>query len=85
VRLLRHQATRALLAQAMEQGVVFMPGEAFFPDGSDQAHLRLNYSHATPEQMERGLALLSRLLRQGDATRSDKPMSGIDREPHGHG
>ncbi len=67
VRLLRHKATRALLAQAMDQGVVFMPGEAFFPDGSDQSTLRLNYSHATPEQMDRGLALLSRLLRQTDA------------------
>jgi DNA-binding transcriptional MocR family regulator len=70
VRLLRHQATRTLLAQAMEQGVVFMPGEAFFPDGNNQAYLRLNYSHATPEQMERGLAVLSRLLRQGDGDMS---------------
>jgi DNA-binding transcriptional MocR family regulator len=42
---------------------VFMPGEAFFPDGNNQAYVRLNYSHATPEQMERGLAVLSRLLR----------------------
>ena len=64
VRLRRHQATRALLARAMDEGVVFMPGETFFPDGKDQTCMRLNYSHATPEQMERGLAVLSRLLRQ---------------------
>jgi DNA-binding transcriptional MocR family regulator len=63
VRLLRHKATRALLAQAMEAGVVFMPGEAFYPDGRTQEYMRLNYSHATREQMERGLALLSTLLR----------------------
>lgn len=67
IRLRRYRATRALLAQAMDQGVVFMPGEAFFPDADNQQYLRLNYSHATPEQMERGLALLSRLLRQTDA------------------
>jgi DNA-binding transcriptional MocR family regulator len=64
VRLHRHRATRALLEGAMAQGVVFMPGEAFYPDGANQTHMRLNYSHSTPEQMDRGLGLLSRLLRE---------------------
>jgi DNA-binding transcriptional MocR family regulator len=64
VRLRRHLATRELLDRAMARGVVFMPGEAFHPDGLPQTHMRLNYSHATPDQMGRGLAILSALLRE---------------------
>ncbi|HTY02202.1 MAG TPA: PLP-dependent aminotransferase family protein [Rhodocyclaceae bacterium] len=63
VRLTRHRATRALLNSAMARGVAFMPGEAFYPDGAEQTHMRLNYSHSTPEQMQRGLAILAELLR----------------------
>ena len=57
-------ATRAKLDEALAQGVAFMPGEAFFPD-PQQGHqyLRLNYSRSTPEEMERGLAILSNCLR----------------------
>jgi 2-aminoadipate transaminase len=66
VRLRRHQATRQLLAQAMDKGVAFMPGEAFYPGPTPpREHLRLNYSHATPEQMERGVSILSALVRDG--------------------
>ncbi|MET7015331.1 aminotransferase-like domain-containing protein [Uliginosibacterium flavum] len=53
-------ATRAVLDHALEQGVAFMPGEAFFPHPADgRQYLRLNYSRATPEEMERGLATLA--------------------------
>jgi DNA-binding transcriptional MocR family regulator len=54
------EATRAVLDRALEQGVAFMPGEAFFPDpAKGRQYLRLNYSRATPEEMERGLAKLA--------------------------
>lgn len=56
--------TRRLLAQAIAQGVAFMPGESFLPadvDGCGQ--MRLNFSHANAAQAESGLAKLSALVR----------------------
>ena len=62
---LRHaRNTRALLAPAIERGVAFMPGEPFYPDARPAAGaLRLNFSHASPQDAERGLAILADLLR----------------------
>lgn len=58
------EASRATVDKAVAAGVAFMPGEAFYPgDKAPKNAMRLNYSHSTPEQMERGLAILSRLLR----------------------
>jgi 2-aminoadipate transaminase len=59
------EATRATLDRALERNVAFMPGEAFFPNPADgRQFLRLNYSRSTPEEMERGLALLANCLRE---------------------
>jgi len=56
--------TRRLLAGAIEQGVAFMPGEAFLPEEVDACgQLRLNFSHAGEEQAESGLATLAALVR----------------------
>lgn len=56
--------TRELLAEAIESGVAFMPGELFYADNAP-AHgtMRLNFSHADDAGIERGLALLSGLVR----------------------
>ncbi|MDG4551627.1 MAG: PLP-dependent aminotransferase family protein [Candidatus Contendobacter sp.] len=58
--------TRALLVRALERKVAFMPGEAFFASASAQhgAFMRLNFSHATPEQLERGMAVLAEVIRE---------------------
>lgn len=56
--------TQRLLAEAIERGVAFMPGEAFFPPGvPTRSTLRLNFSHANEGEAERGLAILAELLR----------------------
>ncbi|MBK8289412.1 MAG: PLP-dependent aminotransferase family protein [Cellvibrionales bacterium] len=56
--------TRRLLPIAIEQGVAFMPGEHFYPDSHDGiGTMRLNFSHATEEEMQRGLERLSQLIR----------------------
>lgn len=56
--------TQALLQQAIAHNVAFMPGEPFFatppPDGG--SCLRLNFSHASPADMQRGLSTLAALL-----------------------
>jgi 2-aminoadipate transaminase len=58
--------TRALLVRALERKVAFMPGEAFFanPGVAHGAFMRLNFSHATPEQLDRGLAILAEAIRE---------------------
>lgn len=55
--------TRALLPRAIERGVAFMPGEAFFAHaGEGLGTLRLNFSHAPAAEAERGLRILAELL-----------------------
>jgi DNA-binding transcriptional MocR family regulator len=59
-----HCDTRELLPTAIDHGVAFMPGEAFFASEVERpAYLRLNFSHATPEQANEGLKRLSDLIR----------------------
>ena len=42
-----------------------MPGEPFFPERpAGCGALRLNFSHASVEQIERGLAILAELVAQ---------------------
>lgn len=56
----------ALLAQALERiNVAFVPGAAFFPDGSGRNTIRLNFSSPTEAQIAEGIARLGGLLRAG--------------------
>jgi DNA-binding transcriptional MocR family regulator len=55
--------TRLLLPRAIEAGVAFMPGEPFLPlEAGSCGQLRLNFSHASEEQAEIGLAKLATLV-----------------------
>jgi DNA-binding transcriptional MocR family regulator len=57
--------TRLLLRVALAHGVAFMPGEPFFaqpPEACGQ--LRLNFTHASAADVERGLAILAGLVRE---------------------
>jgi len=60
----RQLDTRLLLPKAIEKGVAFMPGEPFMPVMVESCgQLRLNFSHASEEQAEIGLAKLAALVR----------------------
>lgn len=62
VRLHKPTDTRALLSEAIAAGVAFMPGEAFYPDDpAASGTLRLNFSHASEADIDRGLATLAEL------------------------
>jgi DNA-binding transcriptional MocR family regulator len=53
----------ALLERALAQDkVAFVPGAAFFPDGSGRNTIRLNFSSPTEAMIEDGLARLGRLI-----------------------
>ena len=55
----------ALLQAATARGVLFTPGAAFYADPAAAAPaMRLNFSHPSPSDAERGLAILGSLLQQ---------------------
>lgn len=64
LRLNRTIDTRTLLNEAISRGVAFMPGEEFSPGIPDLGTMRLNFSHASAEDVERGLGTLAGLLRE---------------------
>ena len=63
--LMRSVDTRTLLPKAIERGVAFMPGEFFYPELPEcSGTLRLNFSHASVADVDRGLAILAQVLTQ---------------------
>jgi 2-aminoadipate transaminase len=57
--------TRRLLPLAIEQGVAFMPGEAFYPHPvTATGTLRLNFSHAELAAAEEGMLKLAGIIRR---------------------
>lgn len=54
---------RVLLQRAMEHGVAFVAGDAFYPDGGGASTLRVCFSSVTPEVARRGIARLMDCLR----------------------
>lgn len=53
-----------LLEEAVKRGVAYVPGEPFFAKGGGKNTLRLSYSVATPEQVEKGIRGLGELLNE---------------------
>jgi 2-aminoadipate transaminase len=54
----------ALLPAAVEAGVMYVPGQAFFADGSGRNTLRLNFSYPSEDEIRTGIARLGALVRQ---------------------
>ena len=53
-----------LLNEALKQNVAYMPGAAFFHDDSGHNTLRLSYTLASQEQIDRGIATLGRIFKR---------------------
>ena len=51
--------TWAALDHAVERGVKYNPGPVFRADRSGANHLRLTYSHNSPEDIEKGISILA--------------------------
>lgn len=51
-----------LLHEAIANKVAFVPGDAFYPDGSGRNTFRLNFSNAQPEQIKIGIQRLGEVL-----------------------
>ncbi|MDO9506356.1 PLP-dependent aminotransferase family protein [Hydrogenophaga sp.] len=64
VRLPEGMNATELLPKAVEHGVAFVPGSAFYADHADPRTLRLSFVTATVEQMGVGIAALARAIRE---------------------
>jgi 2-aminoadipate transaminase len=54
----------ALLPKAVERGVAFVPGAAFYANQPRSNTLRLSFVTVSPEQIERGVAVLARAMEE---------------------
>jgi 2-aminoadipate transaminase len=54
--------SKVVLEKAVAHKVAFVPGEAFHPAGDGKNTMRLNFSNATPEQIEIGITRLGEVL-----------------------
>ena len=57
----------ALLPEAVEAGVAFVPGAAFFAEAPQANTMRLSFVTQPPEGIERGVALLGAVLKRRSA------------------
>jgi len=53
-----------LLAKAVDKGVAFVPGSAFYAEGADESTLRLSFVTATVAQINTGMAALAAAVRE---------------------
>lgn len=51
-----------VLKQAIEEKVAFVPGYSFFPNGGGENTMRLNFSYASPENIQLGIARLGNVI-----------------------
>ena len=53
-----------LLRRAAERKVAFIPGASFYPSGTKNNEMRLNFSNMSDEDTERGMKILGQLTRE---------------------
>ena len=51
-----------LLAEALKEGVAFVPGASFFPCGGGAETFRLNFSYCAPERIGEGIRRLGKVV-----------------------
>jgi len=67
----------AILKDAVEQKVSFLPGAPFFTDGDGRRYMRLSYSQADEATIEEGIARLARVVLQHlDAPATEQAAAG---------
>jgi DNA-binding transcriptional MocR family regulator len=54
----------AVLKSSIEKGAVFVIGKTFDPEGKDNSHFRLAYSHTPEDKIEKGIRILGDTLKE---------------------
>lgn len=70
-----------MIHRAIEQGVIYVTGDAFFVNGEGQNMLRLSFSAPTPERIEAGVQRLAATLRLEAAARATAAGAGRPAAP----
>jgi len=68
---------RALLPRALERGVAYTPGAAFWVDGSGERTLRLSFSSLQAGKIEEGVRRLGELIREARKRPSAHPVERV--------
>jgi DNA-binding transcriptional MocR family regulator len=73
----------AILKHAIEGGAVFVTGNTFDPEGTRNDTMRLSYCNNTPEEIERGIPIIARAIREvcGQVTPGDEIASAAICQP----
>jgi 2-aminoadipate transaminase len=58
-----------ILLRCIEHNVAFVPGQEFFPDGAGMNTMRMNFSNASPENIEEGIKRMGEVLKKWSAPR----------------
>ncbi|MGC1456220.1 MAG: PLP-dependent aminotransferase family protein [Nitrospirota bacterium] len=53
-----------ILLRCIEHNVAFVPGQEFYPDGSGRNTMRMNFSNASPENIEAGIKRMGMVLKK---------------------
>jgi 2-aminoadipate transaminase len=53
----------AVLKESIEKGAVFVVGKTFDPEGIDNSHFRLSYSHTPEDKIEKGIQIIGGALK----------------------
>ncbi|UOE95453.1 PLP-dependent aminotransferase family protein [Alkalihalobacillus sp. LMS39] len=59
-----HVDTTELLSVAVKKGVAYVPGGPFYAGKGKENTLRLNFTHSTPDKIEKGMSLLTEVFEQ---------------------
>ncbi|MHB9002868.1 MAG: aminotransferase-like domain-containing protein [Coriobacteriia bacterium] len=54
--------TKTMLAEAVDRGVTYVPGDGFYPDGSGRNCMRLAFCYADPAKIDDGIRRLAEVL-----------------------
>ncbi|MET1102018.1 MAG: PLP-dependent aminotransferase family protein [Pyrodictiaceae archaeon] len=56
--------TRKLLDKALEKGVAYVPGDAFYPNGGGENTMRLNFSYPPVDMIREGVRRIGEAIRE---------------------
>jgi 2-aminoadipate transaminase len=69
-----------LFQAAVRENVAFVPGDCFYPDGEEGSrHMRLNFSHSTPQQIREGVRRLGLAVARELAAHHAGVLAGVER------
>ena len=54
---------KVIFNEALEKNVAFVPGAAFFAEGGGHNTMRLNFSNAKPEMINKGIGILAKVIK----------------------